>query len=251
MGTKQRNHFNAPVNGINERYMTIDEIMNAFHACKNSDPETARSMVEYACESGSLIAKYEYAAFLRTTPSLSIPQNKRYYKAEALLIRLLNTLDLPDSFSAKVALELGTLYAECLQRPVGALAMYLQANRLGAKVGEAEVGRVQRKVEKLDVNCLGGNAHDSFRLGQELCIVGKTPRLAELFLREAIDKSKEDMTAGKPGAQNLYAQACLALGDFYDAHRYESSTYVTERNTLYDVAGSNGFPEYLKPRSVS
>lgn len=246
MAIQQRNPFDIPVDGVSERHMTMDEIMQAFHACKTSEPEIARAMIEYACESGSLVAKYEYAVFLRTTPTLNMPQNERYQKAEELLVHLLNILDLRDSFTAKVALELGILYAENLHRPVGALAMYLRANRLGAEVEEAQANRVQRKVEKMDVNSLGGNARDSFNLGQELCIAGKTPRLAELFLREAVDK-----TEGNPKARNLYAQACLALGDFYDTHKYEATTYVAERDKLYAAARANGFPEYFTPDRAS
>lgn len=242
--------FDVPVEGISERYMTMDELMRAFHSCKNTDPETANEMITYAVQSGCVSAKYEYSKFLRNTPKLMMSQTERYKKAENMLLELLNLLDASDRFTANVALELGALYADCLHRPVGALSLYLCAKRLGATVEDYKLKELQRKMEKMDVNHLGSNCVDALRLGRELHCSGGVPKLAELFLREAVDKAAEEMSAGKREAKNLYGQACLALGDFYDSRisncaAHERTTYLVERGRMYSEAKANGHPEYL------
>ena len=247
----KRWEFDVPVEGISERYMTMDKLMNAFHSCKKSDPETANEMAAYAVQCGSVIAKFEYSKFLRTTPKLAMSQADRYQKAEKLLLELLNLMDdVPEQFTANVALELGALYADCMHRPVGALSLYLYARRHGATVEEYKLKELQRKMEKMDVNHLGNSCVDSLRLGRELHRSGGAPKLTELFLREAVDKAAEEMSLGKRGAKNLYGQACLALGDFYDTKVYdcaahERPAYRAERDRMYSEAKANGYPECL------
>lgn len=246
----KRNPFDVPVDGISERYMSMGELLRAFRSCKTNDPETAQTMAEYACDCGSIQAKLEYSNFLRTTPKLSMSQTERYKKAEQLLLELLNLLDMSGKFTANVALELGALYADCLHRPVGALSLYLQAKRLGATVEDYKLKELQRKMEKMDVNHLGSNCVDALRLGRELHRSGGAPKLTELFLREAVDKAAEEMSAGKRGAKNLYGQACLTLGDFYDSQisgcaAHERTAYRVERDRMYSEAKANGHPEYL------
>lgn len=242
--------FDVPVEGISERYMTMNELMRAFHSCKNTDPETANEMIAYAVQSGCTSAKFEYSKFLRSAPRLSMPQAERYRKAEKMLMELLNLIDVHPRFTASVALELGALYADCLHRPVGALSLYLYAQHLGADVEEYKLKELQRKMEKMDINHLGSNSVDALRLGRELHRSGGAPKLTELFLREAVDKAAEEMSAGKRGAKNLYGQACLALGDFYDAQisncaAHERTAYRVERDRMYAEAKASGHPEYL------
>ena len=102
----------------------------------------------------------------------------------------------------------------------------------------------------MDVNHLGSNCVDALRLGRELHHSGGAPKLTELFLREAVDKAAEEMSAGRRGAKNLYGQACLALGDFYDSQifncaAHERAAYRVERDRMYAEAKVNGHPEYL------
>lgn len=250
MKNQKRCPFDISVDGINERYMSMDELIRAFRSCRTTDPETAQTMAEYACDCGSIQAKFEYSNFLRTTPKLSMPQTERYKKAEQLLLELLNVLGMPSKFTANVALELGALYAECLHRPVGALSLYLQAQRLGAMVEDYKLQDLQKKMKKMDINHLGSNCVDALRLGRELHRTGGAPKLTELFFREAVDKAAEEMSAGKRGAKNLYGQACLALGDFYDSQisncaAHERAAYRSERDRMYSEAKANGHPEYL------
>lgn len=244
MQFKKMNAFDVPVIG-KERYLTMEELLDAFYSCKTADPETARSIIEYACECGSIKAKLAYSTFLRTTPQLALEQQERFLTAEKLLRELINLLDISDSFIAKVAMELGTLYSECLHRPVGALGMYLYARRLGAHVEERELQILQRKMEKMDVNHLGGNCEDSLVLGQELLLSNGSARLTELFLREAVDKSRELMALGSVRARNIHARACLSLADFYDCHAGEGANYRIERDRMFAEAKKFGFPEYL------
>lgn len=239
----KRHPFDVPVDGVPERYMTMEELMLAFNSCKVSDPEMARTMVEYACDCGHIPAKLAYASFLRTTPKLTMSQAERYQKAEELLLELYNLLDASASFVATVALELGALYADCLHRPIGALAMYLQGKRLGAHVEERDLQILQRKMEKTDVNHLGANCEDSFHLGRELMLSGSSFRLAELFLREAVDKSD-----ALPEKKALCGVASLALADLYNEHRSESQTYRAEAAKMYTLAEKKGHPEYLSPK---
>ena len=242
--------FDVPVEGISEKYMSMDELIRAFHSCKDSDPETANEMISYAVQSGNLPAKLEHCKFLRTAPKLAMPQVEQYQKAETMLLELLNLLDVSPQLVADTALELGTLYADYLRRPVGALSMFLYAKRLGATVEDYKLKELQKKMEKMDINHLGSNCVDALRLGRELHRSGGTPKLTELFLREAVDKALEEMSAGKRGAKNLFGQACLALGDFYDSQisncaAHERTAYRLERDRMYSAAKANGYPEYL------
>lgn len=258
MKAVNRWRFDVPVEGTDNRYMRVDDLMKSFHACKETAPEVAVKMALYAVESGSISAQFEYSKFLITTPSLAMSQAERYRQAEAMLLELLNLIDIPESdrFTVKVALQLGTLYAECMNRPVGALSLYLQASRFGAAVSETKLAELKQKLDNTDINQLGKNCEDSLRLGKELFYTGGTSNLAELFLREAVDKAAEELSAGRRSAKNLYAQACLALGDFYDKKinlcmDHEWVTYQAERDRMYAEAEANGFPEYLRRSSCA
>lgn len=242
--------FDVPVEGTGEGCMTIEELMRAFYACKNTDPETANELIAYVVQSGCVSAKLEYSNFLRNASRLSMSQGERYHKAETMLMELLNLLDAPGWFTAKAALELGDLYADCLHRPVGALSLYLWARRLGAPVEDSILEELQEKMERMDVYQLGSDCADALRLGRELHFAGGAPRLAELFLREAVDKAAGEMSASKTDAGNLYGLACLALGDFYDDQifncpAHERKVYRAERDRMYAEATANGQPEYL------
>lgn len=239
---EKRHPFNVRVDGVPEKYLSMNEIMRAFHSCKNSDPEMARTLVEYACNCGHIPAKLAYASFLRTSLKLNVSQKERYKKAEAMLLEIYNLLDIPDSFLAQVACELGMLYAECLHRPIGALAMFLQAKRLGAHVEERDISQLHRKMERTDINKLGANSDDALHLGRELMLSGGSAQLTELFLREAVDRSISD-----PTRKVFCGIACLALAEFYSAHRSESQTYRDEAARMYGIARKHGFPEYLSP----
>lgn len=250
MKERENSSYDIPITG-KARYLTMEEMMDTFYSCKKADPETARTMIEYACDCGSIDAKLAYSTFLRTTPQLAMEQRERYLTAEKMLLELINLLDIPDSFTAKVAMELGTLYSECLHRPVGALGMYLYARRFGALVEERELQVLQRKMENMDVNHLGGNCDDSLILGQELLLSNGSPRLTELFLREAVDKSRELMASGSVRARNIHARACLSLADFYDCHTSEGVNYRIERDRMLTEARKFGFPEYLSIKKES
>lgn len=76
-----------------------------------------------------------------------------------------------------------------------------------------------------------------------LSIVPKqSAQLTELFLREAVDKSTAD-----PNKKLFCGIVCLALAEFYSAHRLESQIYREEAVRMYGLARKNGFPEYLPP----
>lgn len=251
MAQQKKKNFDVPVSGVSSRYISMEDLIRSFEAHKMQDPETARAMAEYACDSGNLSAKLVYGKFLRTTVNLNMSQAERYEKAEQLLLSLLNLLDIPDWLSASAAMELGTLYAECLNRPVGALAMFLYAKRHGADVSDGMLNQLQRQMRKADINRMGSNSRDSLMLGLELFYANESPRNTEWFLREAADKAEEEMRAGDPRAENLYAQACLALGDFYDLHLGESASYSQERDKMYARAKQYGFPIYLERSAAS
>lgn len=243
--------FDVPIPGIPDQNLNVEKLMQAFHACKNTDPETANEIALHAVYCGNPSAKLAYSKFLRTTPSLAMPQAQRYHRAETMLLELLNLPDAPDRFSGEAALELGSLYADCLHRPAGALSLFLYAKRLGATVDEHRLTELRRKLERMDVTRLCASSADALRLGRELNRAGTTPQLAELFLREAVDKAAGELSAGRKGAENLYGQACLALGDFY-AERLGSCDardrmiYRIERDSMYAAARAKGYPEYLR-----
>lgn len=240
---------------VKDSYMSIDELMCAFHSCKTSDPLMANDIAIYAIQCGSVTAKFEYSKFLRTTPNPSIPTHERYKKAETILLELLNILETPIQFRVDVALELGTLYSDCLNRPVGALSLYLFAQRLGATVEEYKLKKLQAKIKKMDINHIGSNCVDALRFGYELYCSNKVPNLAEFFLREAVDKASEEKSIGKKGSATLYGQACLMLGDFYDSRihtceSHERTTFQVERDRMYAEAKASGYPDYLRRRNL-
>lgn len=227
-------------------YSRIAELLDEFYASREVNPEYAHTVIQEACACGNIRAMLEYSKFLRSTPLLSVSQNDRYKTAETILLALNNLLDVPVRFSIDVALEAATLYSECLHRPVGALGMCLYAKRIGGSVDDQQIRCLHKRMADTDINHLGNNYRDSLLLGQELFQAGSTPRLTELFLREAKDKSYEALTCQERGARLVYAQACLALGDFYDSQKDTDLMYISERNKLYSEARAYGFPEYLR-----
>lgn len=233
--------FNVPVEGVSQRYMPMDKLMLAAKSCKLSDPETAAAMLEYACDCSFIPAKLEYARFLRTAASLTMPQQERYEKAERLLLELLNLLDTPDELTAAVALELAQLYEQCLSRPVGALAMYLKGKRYAGSVEGRKLKQLQHKITTTSLDQLGSHCEDSLALGIEFSYMRGCFRPAELFLREAMEKS-----ACVPEKRSVYGRSCLALAEVYDAYRFERPAYATESNALYQKARDLGFPEYME-----
>ena len=250
MKNEKRWSFDVPIDGIPDQNLNVSRLMRAFHACKNTDPETANEIALHAVYCGNPSAKLAYSKFLRTTQNLAIPQIQRYQRAETMLLELMNLPDVPDRFAAETALELGSLYADCLHRPVGALSLFLYAKRLGAKVDEHRLTELRGKLERVDVTRMDVSSADALRLGRELCYAGTTPQLAELFLREAVDRAAEELSAGRKGAGNLYGQACLALGDFYgetlgNCDVRDRPVYRIERDSMYAAARAGGYPEYL------
>ena len=245
--------FDIPVSGVSDRTMSVEQLLHAFRAGRKSDPELAFEIGAYAVQSGSITAKLEYSRFLRTAHSLKMPPAERYEKARRILLELLNRLDLPQKIGAQAATELAELYEDCLHRPVGALAWSLYAQRLGVPVDEARMDALLEKLENMDINHLGDNPEDALRLGMELQYQDNAPRMTELFLREAADRAWENMSAGKSDAKNLYGQACLALGEFYETQlqrcpAHERKIYRRERDNMYAAARANGFPAYASWR---
>lgn len=247
---EQRWKFDIPIDGVRDRWLTMDELMAAFRFCKESDPETANEIAAYAVKCGNVPAKLAYSKFLRTAHTLAMSQADRYQTAETMLREVLNILDLSEDLAGEAALELGILYAECLHRPVGALAALLYASRLGAKVEDKLLQQLRRKLEKMDINRLGSST-DALNLGRELYRSDGPEKLTELFLREAADMAAAEMARGIPRARTTYGQACLALGDFYDSRihtcaAHERANYRAERDRMYARAGAYGYPEFLK-----
>lgn len=231
-----RNPFDLPVDGMHDRYLTMQELMARYASCKGKqDWEGAKAILEYGADCCYLPAKLELARLLRSAPALKMPQNQRFARAESLYRELLCTIDLPERAAASVALELGTLYGDCLNRPVGCLAMLLQAKRHGANVPNKDIELCRHRLNRMDINTFGCNARDAYELGSELCLAGGSTRLAEFFLREAAET--DDRT--------LRGMACLALADFYNDHQQTYRTYRGEAARCYRLAADCGFPDCL------
>lgn len=224
----------------------INNMITEFDHIKEKEPERAFEIIKEASNCGNIYAQLKYCKFLRTTPNLHIEQFARYHEAERLLLGLFNLLDIPQTFCVDVALELAVLYSEYLHRPVGALGMYLYARRLGGTIDEYNLQYLKKKMMKSDIRLLGKNYRDSLLLGQELRHAGGMTRLAEFFLREAVDGAYTAIDRKENGAVLTYAQAALTLGDFYDTQIDNNMIIRTERDKLYAVAKAYGYPEYLR-----
>lgn len=236
MKKKNRHPFDLHVEGVEERYWKMKDLMTCARACiEKKEWMTAKNILEEAVKANHLPAKLELARLLAYTPELGIPRKERYERAERLYQEVLNILELPDSTVAETALGLSGLYGDCLARPVGCLAMLLMAKRHGANVSEREVELVSRKITRMDVNSFGSNRKDAYELGLELAMTGKSTRTAELFLREAALSENPAM------AGNAY----LALAELYqrDIDRYPE--HRKEAARCDTMAAGKGCPEYL------
>lgn len=223
----------------------IDEMMEDYSRIKEKTPGTAYEIIKEAAECGNIYAQLEFSKFLRITPNLHIEQSNRYQESERILLGLFNLLDMPIHFYVEVSLELAVLYSEYLYRPVGALGMYLYARRLGGSIDEHQLECLNKKMMKSDINHLGENYHDALLLGKELQYADGSPRLTEFFLREAVDRAYTAVGHREKGAKLAFAQAALALGDYYDSRLDESPAFRIERDKLYALAKAYGYPEYL------
>lgn len=224
----------------------IEEMIVEYSCIKEKSPGKAYEIIKDASESGNIYAQLELSKLLRMAPNLPIKQSTRYQEAERILLRLFNLLDMRRQFYVEVSLELAVLYSEYLHRPVGALGMYLYAKRLGGNIDEHQLEYLNKKMMKSDINHLGENYHDAFLLGKELQYVDRSPRLTEFFLREAVDGAYAAIKQHEKGAKLVYAQAALALGDYYDSRLEESIAFRVERDNLYAIAKAYGYPEYLR-----
>ena len=242
---KEKRKIDVPVAGVVTRYMTMEELMHAFSSCKDTDPETAGRILEYACDCEHIPAKLAYSRFLRSTAKLRLTDAERYQKAERLLRGLLELWGVPDAFTAEVALELGLLYENDLHRYVGALAMFLYAKRLGGEVEERKLERLLTRVGNDPVAQYDGASRDVLWLGRELYYAGRSFHLAAQSLREAVDRSGVAMDAGEREARLLHAQACLSLAQLYESHRHESEIYRKESQKMYAEARKFGYPDFL------
>lgn len=223
----------------------IEEMIVEYSCIKEKSPGMAYEMIKAASESGNIYAQLELSKLLRTAPDLPIKQAIRYQEAERILLRLFNLLDMRRKFYVEVSLELAVLYSEYLHRPVGALGMYLYAKRLGGNIDEHQLEYLNKKMMQSDINRLGENYHDALLLGKELQYVDRSPRLTEFFLREAVDGAYAAFAQHEKGAKLAYAQAALALGDYYDSRLEESMSFRMERDKLYAIAKAYGYPEYI------
>lgn len=233
-----------------QHHSKIDEMMEMYSRLKEKDSREAYEIIKEAAECGSIHAQLEYCKFLRLTPNLHIEQFARYQEAERILLGLFNSIDVPRHFCIEVSLELAALYSEYLHRPTGALGMYLFAKRMGGIIDEHHLEYLNRKMMKSDINHLGANYHDALLLGKELQCAGGAPRLTEFFLREAVDGAYAAIGCKEKGANLAYAQAALALAEFYDSRLDESTAFRKERDNLYAAARAYGYPEYLSKSNL-
>lgn len=232
---KKRWSFDVPVDGFQEKNMSMEEIMRAYKSCKNSDVRTAQAMLEYACACQYAPAKFELARLLINNPKVDMKQSERYARAEQLLTELANNLDASDEAMAAVSLEQAKLY-DILNRPVGNLAMLLRTRRFKPDaVNDKDIELCKRKLSRMDISSYGANAKDAYALGMELVYAKGPFRFAELFLREAVDTAKGE----------LKGRACLALADLYAENPQEGRALRQEAFALYKKAAEHGYPEYL------
>ena len=234
----KRNPFDIPVEGISEHYFTMPELMKCYDSfIASRDYENAKSVLDYAIQSGYLPAKVIMARFLKNTPNLSMTQQERYTLSEKLYREVLNILDLPDRVVASLSMELAELY-EILNRPVACLGAMLRAKRLGYAVQEKEIDLCRCKLNRMDIHSFCDNPQDCYDLGSELALADSF-KFAELFLRESLSSPNKE----------LVGSSCLMLADLYNERCAESSVYREEAAKMYQEAKEKGFPEYLVKRS--
>lgn len=237
---KKRWTYDVPVDGIQEKYMSMPELMRAYFACKDSDATAAQAMLEYASDCQYAPAKLELARLLIANPNVGLGQAERYEKAEKLLDELTNDLDASDNCIAELSLEKAKLY-DIQGRTVGALAMLLRARRFGSdSVPDKDIELCRRKLTRMDINEYGANANDAYALGVELVYANGPFKFAELFLREAVDTATGE----------LRGRACLAFADLYACNPQEGRMLREESFKLYKKAAENGFPEYITREDV-
>lgn len=239
MLNKRRFAFNVPVDGVNNNYLSMSELMDQYeHHKKLSEWGKAKAILEYAVECSYLPAEIELANLYKTTPELNIPHAERYRKAEHIYHRVLNVLDLSDDMTAKIALELADLYGNYMKQPIGGLAMLLRTKRLGRAVPERTLETCRRQIAQMDINDFGKDTRSAFDLASELLLLGTADRFVELLLRECVESHN----------QSLRGRAALSLADFYNDRQTECAAYRKEAERYYRIACENGFPEYLRAK---
>ena len=237
---KKRWTYDVPVDGIQEKYMSMPELMRAYFACKESDVTAAEAMLEYASDCQYAPAKLELARLLMTNYEVSLGQTERYEKAEKLLNELANDLDVSDKLMAELSLEKAKLY-DIQRRPIGTLAMLLRARRFGSNsVPDKDIELCRRKLSRMDINEYGANPNDAYALGIELVYAHGPFKFSEFFLREAVDTATGE----------LRGRACLALADLYSCNPQEGWMLREESFKLYKEAAENGSPEYITRKNT-
>lgn len=232
---KKRWAIDVPVDGLQEKCISMKELMRVYNSSKGLDVNTRRAMLEYVCDCQYAPAKLELARLLINNPKVDLKQSDRYSRAEQLLTELANNLDASDEEMAAVSLELAKLY-DILNQPVGALAMLLQARRFRTDAVTAkDIELCRRRLSGMDVFSYGTNAKDAYSLGMELVYANGPFKFAELFLREAVDNAKGE----------LKGQACLALADLYADNPKEGRALSREARELYKKAAEYGYPECI------
>lgn len=221
-------------------YPTMTELMQnyRFFAAEKNWAAVHETLL-YGVECSHIPAKLQLARLYKDCTLLGIPQQERYAKSEFHYRGILNLSDLSAKATAAICMELAELYSY-MKRPVAVLGMLLRAKRCGANVPDREVDHARQLLLHLDVNDFGKYPADAYELGLELNLAGGSARLTELLLREATE-SPDKRIRGK---------AALALADFYNDRRSESSIYASEAARHYRMAAENGYPEYLTSRNA-
>ena len=228
-----RNPFDLPVEGYNDREINLAHLKKAFERAAVSDPETALRMGRYLNESRYTSGRIAYCHFLWTAVAVSAPRAERHAEAERILLEIRNDLDISDKMDAQISTELAGLY-HAAGRPVGHLAALLRAKRYGSSIPEHDIERARKRLQASDVNRLGDNPQDAFDLAVELEIL-KADRLTELFYQLATEADNK----------MLKAKAALHLADYYDRNRHKSQSYAQEAHKYYAMAEACGLPDVL------
>ena len=231
---KKSRSYDMPIDGVSNHYLTIEELVETYKSfALAGDYENAMDCILRAVESGNVHAKVECARFLMNTPQLRMKQNERFKLAEKYLLDVENLLDLPASAEAKIAMQLAGIYEH--DRPIAYLACLLKARRLGIRISNKDIEACRLRLLRLDVNSLGDEPNDAYRLGVELYRAGGAFGFAELFLREASTAIN----------QELAGRACLYLADLYSENSNSFPNHRLEAIRHYHLAKEKGFPEIL------